>query len=128
MANDLKTPLKRVRGLGSAKEGVQQWWLMRLTSVALIPLTLWFIYSVVTIGGQDYPHVAAWAAYPVNAFLIVLLTGIMVHHAAAGIQTVLEDYVHHEGRKLIAIYGVKAILYAGGAATILSILKLAFQR
>jgi succinate dehydrogenase / fumarate reductase membrane anchor subunit len=142
----LRTPLKRVRGLGSAKEGVQHWWQTRLTSVALIPLSLWFIFSVLdftkdcdglylgyyhaTVGSMAlcqgaYQDTLVWISQPLNAFLLILLTGIMFQHAASGIQVVLEDYVHSEGRKLVSIYAVKALCLLMGGACILSILKIA---
>ena len=121
----LRTPLKRVRGLGSAKEGVRHWWQTRLTSLALIPLTLWFLFAVAT-QHTDYPDAHAWLASPLNAILLILFTAIMFLHAASGIQAVLEDYVHKEGRKLLFIYLVKGVCLLLGSATVFSILKIAF--
>ncbi len=124
---ELRAPLKRVRGLGSAKEGVQHWWQTRLTSIALIPLTLWFIWNMIRFAGADYESVRGWAAIGLNALLLILLTAIMFLHAASGIQAVLEDYVHKEGRKLVFIYAVKAFFLLLGSATIFAILGIAFK-
>ncbi len=123
----LRTPLKRVTGLGSAKEGVQHWWQTRLTSLALIPLTLWFIYNAVRLSAADYETVRGWAAIGFNALLLILLTAIMFLHAASGIQVVIEDYVHKEGRKLVFIYTVKAVMLLLGSATIFAILGIALR-
>jgi succinate dehydrogenase / fumarate reductase membrane anchor subunit len=127
----------------------------RLTSVALIPLTLWFVVSLVRLVAKNcnltehYPATENliiacgmatgdpddwisinrpahdWAAYPANAFLLILLTVLMFMHAASGMQAVFEDYIHKEGRKLLAIYSVKAICLLLGGACVLSILKIA---
>ncbi|HYB09629.1 MAG TPA: succinate dehydrogenase, hydrophobic membrane anchor protein [Alphaproteobacteria bacterium] len=124
--SSVRTPLGRVRGLGSAKEGVQHWWAQRLTALALVPLSLWFIYAMVKLTGADRDVVAAWFAHPLNAVLSIVLIATAFHHAQLGLQVVIEDYVHHEGRKLASIIGVKflAVLLAAGA--IFGVLKLAF--
>ncbi len=123
----LRTPLKRVRGLGAAGAGVDHWWQTRLTSVALVPLTLWFVFAAVTkLAHGDYDHIRSWAANPINAVLLILFAAINFLHAASGIQAVLEDYVHKEGRKLVFIYAVKAVCLLLGAACVFSILKIAF--
>ena len=125
----LRTPLKRVRGLGASKSGVGHWWRTRLTSLALIPLTLWFILAVTGWAGcASYQDTRIWMASPLNALLLILLTLIMFQHAASGIQAVLEDYVHKEGRKLVFIYGVKTICFVLAAACVLSILKIFLGR
>ena len=69
----LQTPLARVRGLGSAKEGTHHWWGQRVTAIALVPLTVWFAISAAALVGSDYGAVAAWAAAPVNTVLLLLL-------------------------------------------------------
>jgi succinate dehydrogenase / fumarate reductase membrane anchor subunit len=89
-----RTPLGRVRGLGSAKEGVAHWWAQRLTALALIPLTLWFVISVVQMIGADPPQVVEWIGSPVTAILLIVLIGATFHHAQLGVQVVIEDYVH----------------------------------
>lgn len=124
----LRSPLGRVRGLGSAKDGTGHWWAQRLTALALIPLGLWFCAAVIAMTGADYATVAAWAGSPLVAGLLILLLGATFYHAALGLQVVIEDYVHHEMVKLLLILAVKAILSALALAAILSVLLLLFAR
>ena len=122
----LRTPLGRVRGLGSAKEGTEHWWMVRLTSLALIPLTVWFVASVVALADADYVAVVNWLRSPVVAVLMVILIGTTFHHAQAGLQVVIEDYVHGEAAKLAAILIVKAVALVLALAGIFAVLKIAF--
>ncbi len=124
--SQFRTTLGRVRGLGSAKEGVGHWWAQRVTAVALVPLALWFVIGVIGHAGADYATMVAWVHQPVTAALLVLLVGATFYHAALGLQVVIEDYVHHEGAKVAAIIGIKGLAYLLGAIGIVSVLKLAF--
>ena len=94
-SGNLRSPLGRARGLGSAKEGLHHWWAQRLTSLALIPLTLWFVAGVINLalGGEPYESFMAWIANPCTATLMILVLGVSFHHAQLGVQVVLEDYV-----------------------------------
>jgi succinate dehydrogenase / fumarate reductase membrane anchor subunit len=121
----LRTPLAKVRGLGSAKEGVEHWWFQRMTALALIPLTLWFVYAVIALSGADYKTVAAWAGAPLNAIFLVLLIATMFHHAVLGCQVVIEDYVHHEALKTVSLITLKFTAIVLAAASIFAVLKLA---
>jgi succinate dehydrogenase membrane anchor subunit len=112
----LRSPLSRVRGLGSAKEGVSHWWAQRLTALALIPLAVWFVISLLSITGADHAAVRAWVGSPVVAGLLILLIAATFYHAYLGLQVVIEDYVHSEGWKLVALLAVK------GASWLLAIL------
>jgi len=122
----LRTKLSEARGLGSAKEGTHHWWVHRVTSVALIPLTLWFAFAVATMAGQSYEAVTAWLAAPVNAVLMLLFIVATFHHLHLGVQTILEDYVHIEGVKIAAILAVKLASGALGVAAAFAVLKIAF--
>ncbi len=122
----LRTDLGKVRGLGSAKEGVAHWWAQRLTAIALVPLVLWFVSQVVGLAGADLAAVRAWIASPVVAVLLVLLLGTTFHHAQLGLQVVIEDYVHGEACKVASIIIVKFLSVALAAAGIFSVLKIAF--
>ncbi len=122
----MRAPLARVRGLGSAKDGVEHWWAQRLTALALVPLTLWFVYSMGALTGADHKSVALWLARPRNAVLMILLLAATFQHTQLGLQMVIEDYVHGEAARLAAIVAVKflAVLLAVGG--IFGILRIAF--
>ena len=122
----LRTDLGKVRGLGSAKEGVNHWWAQRLSAVALVPLVLWFVASVASLAGADIVAVRAWIAQPVNAILLVLLIGATFHHMHLGVQVVIEDYVHSEWLKIAAIILVKFAAAFMAVAAGFAVLKIAF--
>ncbi len=122
----LRTPLARVRGLGSAKSGTAHWWAQRLTALALIPLSIWFVASVVALAGAGHADVAAWLGSPVPAGLMILLIVATFHHAQLGLQVVIEDYVHHEGLKVASIVAVKGAAIVLGLISVLSVLSLLF--
>jgi succinate dehydrogenase / fumarate reductase membrane anchor subunit len=123
---ELRTTLGRVRGLGSAKEGVGHWWAQRTTAVALVPLSLWFVASVIALAGADYAAAVAWFKSPINGTLMVLLVGATFYHAALGLQVVIEDYVHHEGQKIVMIMAVKGACALLGLLAVIAVLKLTF--
>lgn len=122
----LRSPLARVRGLGSAKEGVQHWWAQRVTALALIPLALWFLIVLMGLVHADYGAAVTWFGSPVNSALLILLLGCLFYHAILGLQVVIEDYVHGEGAKFITLLVMKFILVLCGAIAVLSVLRLAF--
>lgn len=121
----LRTPLAEARGLGSAKEGVGQWWHQRLTAVALVPLTLWFGFSVALLGSADYYTVVDWIAHPVNAVLMILLLAIGFWHGALGVKEVIEDYVASEWKKLILLLAVQLGAVVLALAGIFAVLRIA---
>ena len=126
MNGDLRTPLARARGLGSAKAGVHHWWAQRLTAIALIPLVVWFAISLVMMSGADYGAVRAWIGSPVVMVLLILTIAVGLHHAQLGIQVVIEDYVHSEGVKLALIVAIKFIAVLFGLAATVAILRIGF--
>jgi len=89
----LRTPLANVKGLGSAKEGAHHWWMQNLTSIALIPLTLWLAYSIASFGGMSYEEITTWMQSPLVSVALALLVVVMIYHAQLGIQVIIEDYV-----------------------------------
>ena len=123
----LRSALGRVRGLGSAKEGVEHWWGQRLSALALIPLTLWFTGSVAMMAGAGYEAVVAWAGSPVVAGLLVLLIVATFYHTYLGVQVVIEDYVHSEGAKFAGLLFVKASCILLGLTGVLAVLTLLFR-
>src|SRR5260221_405922 len=98
---ELRTPLGRARGLGSAKEGVAHWWAQRTTAVALVPLTLWFVASVIGLIGADYATAVAWFKSPINATLMILLVVATFYHAALGVQVGDQDAIEYLCRNAI---------------------------
>lgn len=118
-------PLAKVRGLGSAKEGTHHWIAQRMTAVALVPLTLWFVISLIGLIGADLSAVKAWLGSPFNAVLMILTLVAGFHHAQLGLQVVIEDYIHGHGGKIVALWIVKGAAFFFGAAAIFSVVKLA---
>ena len=123
----LRSALGRVRGLGSAKEGVEHWWGQRLSALALIPLVLWFTGSVAMMTGAGYEAVVAWAGSPVVAGLLILLIVATFYHTYLGVQVVIEDYVHSEGAKFATLLLVKASCILLGLTGVLAVLTLLFR-
>ncbi len=123
---NFRTPMSRARGFGSAKDGTGHWWQQRLTSIALIPLAIWFVASMVSLTGAGHAEVAAWIGAPVPATLMILLTVVAFYHAQLGLQVVIEDYVHSEGTKFAAIILVKFAAAILGLLSVLAVLKIAF--
>jgi succinate dehydrogenase / fumarate reductase membrane anchor subunit len=120
----LRSPLSHARGLGSAKEGAHHWWLQRLTAVALVPLVLWFAISMVWVARADYDTVVHWIGNPFNTAMLVLFLFASFYHATLGLQVVIEDYVHEEGAKIIALIVMKFVLVLLGAVSILAVLRI----
>lgn len=120
-----RSQLGRVRGSGSAKAGVHHWYAERVSALALVPLTLWFIFSMLRLVGASQETVLVWAAHPLNAVLMFALIVMTFHHMALGIQVVLEDYVHDKWAQTAAILANKAICGLLGLLAALSVLKLA---
>ncbi len=124
--SNMRSPLGKARGLGSSNEGVGHWWSQRLSSLALIPLTVWFAFSATGIFSGGYEAYQAWVSVPGNTTLLVLLIIVAFNHAQQGVQVVIEDYVHSECKKVGGIIAVKFACALFGTACILSVLKVAF--
>ena len=122
----LRSPLGRVRGLGSAKSGTEHFWAQRVTAVALIPLTLWFVYSILALGNGDHAVASAWMQSPLNAVLLLLLIFATFHHMQLGLQVVIEDYIHVEYMKIVMLVIVKGASLLLGVAAAFAVLKVSF--
>ena len=120
-----RSMLGRARGLGSAKSGTAHWWAERVTSMALVPLTLWFVFSVLHLVGLPRAGVAGWAANPLNATLLLALVVITFHHMALGLQVVIEDYIHQERPRLVWLLLMKTVTALLALTAVISVLKLA---
>ena len=121
----MRTPLSRARGLGSAKEGVEHWWIQRVTAAALIPLTVWFTASLMAISGSDYSTVIAWFKKPLTPILMVLLLIALFHHMALGVQVVVEDYIHADRVKIPMVVAMRLACFALAVAGIYATLHIA---
>jgi succinate dehydrogenase / fumarate reductase membrane anchor subunit len=122
----MRSPLARVRGLGSAREGVGHWWVQRMTALALVPLTLWFVAAMIGLTGADYATARDWIGSPVAASLLLLLIVATFYHGALGLQVIIEDYIHHEGAKVASSIAVNALSLLCGLAGVLAVLKVLF--
>ena len=122
----LRSQLGRARGLGAAKSGTGEWWAERVTSVALVPLTLWFVYVVLHLAGRARVEVAHFVASPVNAALLLALVLITFHHMQLGLKVVVEDYVHREFARVATLLAIQAATLLLGLACSVAVLKLAF--
>ncbi|MCZ6465752.1 MAG: succinate dehydrogenase, hydrophobic membrane anchor protein [Alphaproteobacteria bacterium] len=123
---EMRSPLGRARGLGSTKNGVAHWWAERVTAVALVPLTLWFVVSVVALVGADYAAYKAWVGMPGNAVLLVLLIVTLFHHTQLGLTVIVEDYVHGEAAKVVSLMAIKFTVVLLGASCVLAVLRVSF--
>ena len=124
--NDMRTPLARVRGLGSARSGTGHFWQMRLTSVASIPLTIAFVVIVVSLLGRNQAYAQQILSTPLVAIVMLLFIMINVHHMWQGMQIVIEDYIHGELAKLSLVIANTLFCFAVGLAAIYALLKLSF--
>lgn len=123
--SNFRTPLSRVKGLGSAKEGTSHFWVQRLTAIALIPLVLWLGFSVAALPGMDYLDIREWLSQPFNAIVMMLFMITGFYHARLGLQVVIEDYVGSHGPRAIAIIGVNFAAAALGVTGVFSVLRIA---
>ena len=120
----LRSPLGRARGLGSARTGSHHWWSQRLTAIALVPLTLWFIFSVIHLSGATRQTVDSWLSSPLTLGLMLALIIATFHHLQLGVQVVVEDYVHDERAKMGAVLAVRALCILLALVCIVSVLKI----
>jgi succinate dehydrogenase / fumarate reductase membrane anchor subunit len=124
--NDMRTPLGKVRGLGSSREGTEHFWRQRLTAIANVPLTLFFIGLIVSLNGADYDRVTAALGNPFVALVMLMLMMSALFHMRLGLQVVIEDYVHGELAKVTLLIMNSFFFVAVGIAMVFAILKLAF--
>ncbi|NQY82815.1 MAG: succinate dehydrogenase, hydrophobic membrane anchor protein [Alphaproteobacteria bacterium] len=131
MSQSMRTELSRVRGLGSAHHGIQHWWMQRLTAIALLPLTVWFIYSVLNITAESadsaivlQQQAQAYIANPFNALMAVLLVICAFQHLQLGLQVVIEDYVHNATSKFSSLIALKFSCFIIATACLLSIVMI----
>ena len=125
--SQLRTPLKKALGLGSAKHGVQHFITQRVTAVALLLLAGWFLWIVLSLLHLDYAGARALLAQPFNAVLMLAFVVAIFWHAQLGLQVVIEDYVHTHGLQLVLQIAVKFLCFLGAAASVLAVIRIALQ-
>lgn len=122
---ELRSPLSRARGLGSAKEGVTHWWAQRLTALALVPLVIWFCFSVARLPSIEYHSLVGWVASPAVAILLITTVIATLYHAYLGVQVIVEDYVHHAWWRTGIILAANFSAWLAGVVSVFCVLKLA---
>ncbi len=123
---DYRTDKQRVLGLGSAKDGTEHWWSQRLSAVAMIPLTLLFVFPFARSLGADYETVRATYANPFHALVAILFITTMFAHLRQGLQVVIEDYVHDPAIKTGALLANTLLTWAFGLTGVFAVAKIAF--
>ena len=123
--SDLRTPLARVKGLGSAKDGTSHFWNQRLTALALIPLVLWFGFGLASLP-TDFETLTGYIGQPVIAVGLILLITMVFYHAQLGLQVVLEDYVASHAKRTVAIIASGFLCLVCALTGIVSVLKILF--
>jgi succinate dehydrogenase / fumarate reductase, membrane anchor subunit len=122
---DLRNPLKRARGLGSAQFGVGHWWTQRVTAVGLVLLGLWFVILVLGLLHADFATARATVAKPWNAVLLVAFLVSAFWHAVLGLQVVIEDYVHTRWKEIFLMVAIKFLAVLSVLAGALAVLRIA---
>ena len=127
-AGGLRSPLGRARGYGSAKDGVHHFWVQRVSAVALVPLSLWFVFSVAQLPVDSYGALKHWVSAPTVAVMLVLFIPTLFYHSMLGVQVVIEDYVHSEGAKLATLLVLKFAHAIAAAAGVFAVLLVALGK
>lgn len=122
--SSIRSSLASARGLGSAKTGVSHWWFQRVSAVALVPLTLWFVACLASQLGADYSSVTEWLSSPLQASLLAIYLAAIFFHSQLGLQTIIEDYVHHEGAKMALLIGLQLLNILLAVAAIFSVIMI----
>jgi len=121
-----QTPLARVRGLGSARQGSHDWWQQRVSAVALVPLSLWLAVHLSMLPNVAYAEVVRWVSLPWNTVLLLSFILFSLYHAMLGLQVVIEDYVHNDWMKLLGMLGVRLVTAFLALSTAFSVLHIVF--
>jgi succinate dehydrogenase / fumarate reductase, membrane anchor subunit len=121
----LSSPLRQVLGMGPARSGVQHWWHQRLTSLALVPLSIWFAVSLIALPGFDHLTVISWMGQSWTALLLILFVLLCAWHSQLGLRVIIEDYVHREGAKTLLLVLSSFAHVLAAAAGVFAVFKVA---
>lgn len=124
---NLRTPIAKVRGLGSAKHGTEHYLAINISSIALAGLGLWVFIGFLGVVGEGRDAVLGWMAHPLNAVLIVSFLYNTFYHMMLGFQVIIEDYVHTEWLKMVCLMTLRFVCIYCGLISVLSTLKIVFQ-
>lgn len=122
---DLRTPLARVLGSGSAKEGGHHWRAQRVTAIVLTPLTIWLVVSLIVLSGARYEAAVRWLSSPIVAALMLAFVAAVCYHAHLGMQVVIEDYVHTPWLKVILLLTLQFAMLLLALVSMLAVLRVA---
>ncbi|MEP6567890.1 MAG: succinate dehydrogenase, hydrophobic membrane anchor protein [Mesorhizobium sp.] len=123
--NSAQTPLHKVQGMGSAHSGTGHFWHERVTSVALIPLSLWFLYAMIGLAGTNEVTALQFLAHPWNAMLMGGFVFFSLWHTRLGLQVVVDDYIHAAGTKIFFMLAIRFSVIAAGATCLFAIARIA---
>jgi succinate dehydrogenase / fumarate reductase membrane anchor subunit len=123
--SSLQTPLHKVEGMGPSHSGTGHFWHERVTAVALIPLSLWFLYVMLGLAGTSEVTALQYLAHPLNAILMAAFIVFSLYHAALGLQVVIDDYVHTAGGKIVLLLVVRFSVIAIGSTCLFAIVRIA---
>jgi succinate dehydrogenase / fumarate reductase membrane anchor subunit len=119
----MRSALSRAQGLGSSRTGSHHWVVERVAAAALVPLTVWFIFSMIHLLGSSHQRVIEWMSSPLTMVLMLILIGLTFNHLQLGVRSILSDYVHSEWLRVAAIFFVKAACLLLASLCIISVLK-----
>ena len=123
--SELRTPLAKVKGLGSAKDGTGHFWHQRLTALLLIPLVLWFGFSLAAMP-VDHTSLLGWIQQPWVTVALVLLVIAVFYHAQLGLQVIIEDYISSHSRRTVVLLSSNLLCLLLGTIGVISVLKISF--
>ena len=123
----MRSQLGRARGLGAAGSGVHHWRIERVTAIALVPLTVWFVFAVIHLLGAPQLAVVQWVGRPLNTVLLLSLVVMTFHHMQLGLQVVMEDYITHKHALTASLLANKGVALVLGLLCAVSILRMAFK-
>ncbi|MCF6188922.1 MAG: succinate dehydrogenase, hydrophobic membrane anchor protein [Cocleimonas sp.] len=125
--NNLRTPLSRAKGLGSAKAGTEHYMMQGVLALALVPLVIWLCLSLAFLPNANYTSIVSWLNSPLNAVLLVVTLMAGFYHGALGLQTIIEDYISNHEKRTFAIIIAKLLMFFFAVLGVFSVLKISIS-